>query len=1088
MKRHVIVAVIVSAVLVGCGKREPVKPAVGQSAKPPDSTATAAVAPVASAASATPSPVAQKAAVAPTAAVKPVAEASVPTHAPAASPAESAEFKARMEALLALERDLDFEGAMRMCGEMQSVFRAPEHAGILNETMGRLQNENQTAASRNLRFAVEQLGSAESRTRDVAAQVLSASGETGLLFLRHACRTKDGQIARAAAEVLGGIGDADVFPILLAKITSDPQSAGAVIAAQTFVRAVRKLDNTVISNCLAVVTADRRFEIPHVVDVLETYLTRVCLYKEQAFNAAVGRPDGMDAFRDYIGMALVSTNPALVAWACQRSPALLPHRDNFRVRYYANTGFSNAVVDRIESGVDFIVRNAPLPGDRRNNISVRWTCDVFVRHPGDHRIGFRSDPRVPRSLRVWIDDKQVGEFPEGAGWDPSLVIRLKEGWHTLRIDYVKGDANNVDGDLTRFEWNGPKVEGAQGPAVLFSQCLRYDDAVALGRAVTELGSKEWPVAKAARRRLAEAQDQGRLFLFHALDTQTGAVRQRAMDELCEQVRLFEPRRFAVLYNKAMAADAGPMNPYVSILCAALSERCESDPGKLNSLLGSPEAHGKLKAHVEAALMSDDPVVVAGACQRGQPFAPVLQGLRARYYADPDYRELAVERLDSRIEINKPRYPVPPDRQGRVSAEWSGWLVIDKPAEYAFLPEARGQAAFSVDGTPLGWDMRMKLAIGRHRCSVSFRQADTNADSGISFTWQGVGMGRRPVEPFVSAPSDSKLAELAKAMDDLNSTNTVQVQAAQEILRAAAPVSAIILRNAFRSASAKAAAAMAPLVATLRVRDAAPMLLARLKSETAPELTAAFADALCIVADGVPPGEFPGLYKAAVAPGATPVNLHVAILCAALDCQNLTADTFNKWVDDPKGYQTLEAHVKAALKSSSPEIAVRADRYGGGFVPIRAGLVYEYYEGCGPNVPDFKTLRPVARGIVGKVDLSPRKRDESMGFRFSGLINVPADGVYTFFISSDDGSRLSIDGVRVVDNDGPHGMEEKAGTTKLKAGRHDIIIDYAQGNAALGLSAGWQGPGIAKQEIPANVLFHRTQVAEGASSSDAGKKP
>jgi len=46
--------------------------------------------------------------------------------------------------------------------------------------------------------------------------------------------------------------------------------------------------------------------------------------------------------------------------------------------------------------------------------------------------------------------------------------------------------------------------------------------------------------------------------------------------------------------------------------------------------------------------------------------------------------------------------------------------------------------------------------------------------------------------------------------------------------------------------------------------------------------------------------------------------------------------------------------------------------------------------------------------------------------FSGFIDVPADGQYTFYTSSDDGSKLYIDNQLVVNNDGEHSLRERSG--------------------------------------------------------------
>ncbi len=95
--------------------------------------------------------------------------------------------------------------------------------------------------------------------------------------------------------------------------------------------------------------------------------------------------------------------------------------------------------------------------------------------------------------------------------------------------------------------------------------------------------------------------------------------------------------------------------------------------------------------------------------------------------------------------------------------------------------------------------------------------------------------------------------------------------------------------------------------------------------------------------------------------------------------------------------------------------------------------------------------------------------DRFALRFTGSIHVPKDGAWTFFTTSDDGSRLYIDGKLVVDNDGWHGMVEKSGAVDLKAGPHAILVTYFDQGGDDGLAVSWQGPGTAKEKIPARVL-------------------
>ena len=143
----------------------------------------------------------------------------------------------------------------------------------------------------------------------------------------------------------------------------------------------------------------------------------------------------------------------------------------------------------------------------------------------------------------------------------------------------------------------------------------------------------------------------------------------------------------------------------------------------------------------------------------------------------------------------------------------------------------------------------------------------------------------------------------------------------------------------------------------------------------------------------------------------------------------------------------------------------------------SGLDYGYYEGSWSVLPDFNALTPVKTGTNGLPDISVRSRSDNYGLRYTGYVNVPADGQYSFFTNSDDGSKLYIGNTQIVDNDGSHGEQERTGTIGLKTGRHAITIVYYQGGGGQALSVSYSGPGVSKQTIPASAFF-RTGTGTG----------
>lgn len=151
-----------------------------------------------------------------------------------------------------------------------------------------------------------------------------------------------------------------------------------------------------------------------------------------------------------------------------------------------------------------------------------------------------------------------------------------------------------------------------------------------------------------------------------------------------------------------------------------------------------------------------------------------------------------------------------------------------------------------------------------------------------------------------------------------------------------------------------------------------------------------------------------------------------------------------------------------------------------------GLDYKYYEGSWTVLPAFASLTPVKTGTTNNFDITPANRSDLYGFNFTGYINVPADGQYTFYTSSDDGSSLYIDNVLVVANDGLHGAEEKSGSIGLKAGKHAIAGLFFQQGGGQVFTVSYAATGIAKQAIPAAALYRvTTAVANKAPVANAG---
>lgn len=73
----------------------------------------------------------------------------------------------------------------------------------------------------------------------------------------------------------------------------------------------------------------------------------------------------------------------------------------------------------------------------------------------------------------------------------------------------------------------------------------------------------------------------------------------------------------------------------------------------------------------------------------------------------------------------------------------------------------------------------------------------------------------------------------------------------------------------------------------------------------------------------------------------------------------------------------------------------------------SGLDYNCVEADGEMLPDFTRLPSLKTGVVPNFDLGMIPQTNQIGVEFSGWLQAPRQGVYTFFLDSDDGSKLFV---------------------------------------------------------------------------------
>ena len=141
--------------------------------------------------------------------------------------------------------------------------------------------------------------------------------------------------------------------------------------------------------------------------------------------------------------------------------------------------------------------------------------------------------------------------------------------------------------------------------------------------------------------------------------------------------------------------------------------------------------------------------------------------------------------------------------------------------------------------------------------------------------------------------------------------------------------------------------------------------------------------------------------------------------------------------------------------------------------LQPGIQVDYFYPAPDNVAaeTLAAIKPNESGVVPQIvmNVPQRKQADDFALRFTGNVIIPQAGKYTFFVASDDGSRIYLDEKLLVDNDRLQGMTERSGTVELTAGPHKLMVTYFDNGGGDGLSVAWSGPGIQKQPIPTDRL-------------------
>ncbi|QJD97675.1 family 20 glycosylhydrolase [Mucilaginibacter robiniae] len=139
--------------------------------------------------------------------------------------------------------------------------------------------------------------------------------------------------------------------------------------------------------------------------------------------------------------------------------------------------------------------------------------------------------------------------------------------------------------------------------------------------------------------------------------------------------------------------------------------------------------------------------------------------------------------------------------------------------------------------------------------------------------------------------------------------------------------------------------------------------------------------------------------------------------------------------------------------------------------VKAGLLCSYYPGEYKSSKLMASVQPKETFVVDSVVVPKAVTAPGFGLRYQGYLDVPQDGIYSFYLTCDDGGILKVAGRITVDNDGWHAPVEKSGQVALKKGLQPIELNFVEGGGGYTLKLKYSINGSQPMSVPADWLKH-----------------
>jgi len=185
----------------------------------------------------------------------------------------------------------------------------------------------------------------------------------------------------------------------------------------------------------------------------------------------------------------------------------------------------------------------------------------------------------------------------------------------------------------------------------------------------------------------------------------------------------------------------------------------------------------------------------------------------------------------------------------------------------------------------------------------------------------------------------------------------------------------------------------------------------------------------------------------VLPASLPITQPTTVKLVAYTPEGLRGDTYTV------RYQQQPYAAPASVKATQP------------------GLTATYFTGYFKKSALMQAAKANGSTTVTSVQVPKQAEADQFGVQFRGYLDVPETGIYTFYLTCDDGGTLRLANRLVVDNDGLHSAIEKTGQVALTKGLHPLALDFVEGGGGYTLLLKYSKDGSEPQQVPASWLKH-----------------